>query len=72
MYFGTDPIALDKTGWKIIDAKRKVEGLPPVAETGPGDKFNNYWGQPQHIEIGGQLGLGEFSDDKIQLKKFTV
>ena len=48
------------------------EGLPPVAETGPGDKFNNYWGQPQHIEIGGQLGLGEFSDDKIQLKKFTV
>jgi uncharacterized protein (DUF362 family) len=72
MYFGSDPIALDKTGWRVIDAKRKLEGLPPVAETGPGDKFNNYWGQPQHIELGGKLGLGEFDDANIELKKFTV
>lgn len=72
MYFGTDPIALDKTGWRVIDAKRKLEGLPPVAETAPGDKFNNYWGQPQHIELGSQIGLGIFDDKKIELKKFSV
>jgi hypothetical protein len=72
MYFGTDPVALDKIGWKVIDAKRKLEGLPPVAETAPGDRFNNYWGQPQHIELAGQLGLGVFADDKIDLRKITV
>ena len=72
MYFGTDPIALDKIGWKVIDAKRKMEGLPPVAETGPEDKFNNYWGQVQHIELGSQLGLGRFDDKDIELKKFSV
>jgi len=72
MYFGTDPVALDKTGWRVIDAKRKLEGLPPVAETGPGDPFNNYWGQPQHIELAGQLGLGVFADDEIELKKISV
>jgi hypothetical protein len=49
-----------------------MEGLPPVAETGPGDKFNNYWGQVQHIELGSQLGLGMFDDKDIVLKKFSV
>lgn len=72
MYFGTDPVALDKTGWKIIDAKRATVGLPPVAETAPGDKFNNYWGQPEHIELAGNLGLGVFADDKIEVKKYSL
>ena len=72
MYFGTDPVALDKTGWQVVEAKRKLEGLPPTSQTGPGDKFNHYWGQPEHIELAGNLGLGIFADDKIDLKKFTV
>jgi uncharacterized protein (DUF362 family) len=72
LFFGTDPVAIDKTGWKIIDAKRAQEGLPPVAETAPGDPYNNYWGQPEHIELAGNLGLGVFADDKMELKKFSL
>jgi len=72
MYFGTDPVALDKTGWQVVDAKRKQEGLPPVAETGPDDRFNHYWGQPQHIELASKLGLGVFDDDKLDVKRFSV
>jgi hypothetical protein len=72
MYFGTDPVALDKIGWQIVDAKRKQEGLPPVAETGPGDRFNHYWGQPQHIELASKLSLGVFDDAKLDVKRFSV
>jgi hypothetical protein len=31
MYFAADPVALDKTGWKVIDAKRAEMGMAPVA-----------------------------------------
>ncbi|MCC6590754.1 MAG: DUF362 domain-containing protein [Bryobacterales bacterium] len=72
MFFGTDPVAMDRTGWKIIDAKRAKEGLPPVAETAPGDRFNNYWGQPEHIQLAGNLGLGIFDDKKIDLRNLKV
>jgi len=72
MYFGTDPVALDKIGWQVVEARRKQEGLPPVAETPPGDRFNNYWGQPQHIELASKLGLGVFEDAKLDVKRFFV
>ena len=72
MYFGTDPVALDKIGWQVVDAKRKQEGLPPVAETGPDDRFNHYWGQPQHIELASKLGLGVFDDAKLDVKRLSV
>ena len=31
MYFATDPVALDKTGWKAIDKKRAEVGVAPIA-----------------------------------------
>jgi hypothetical protein len=34
LFFATDPVALDHVGWDIIDAKRVLEGLPPVAHMG--------------------------------------
>jgi hypothetical protein len=55
-----------------VDEKRKQEGLPPVAETGPGDRFNHYWGQPQHIELASKLSLGVFDDAKLDVKRFSV
>jgi uncharacterized protein (DUF362 family) len=72
MYFATDPVALDKTGWKIIDAKRAEKGMAPVAESKP-DKFSTFLNcQVEHIEIAGSLGLGVFDDKKIQVKRFTL
>lgn len=72
LYFGTDPVALDKTGWQVIDRKRKQVGMAPIALAKPDNSSHYLNCQVEHIEIAGQLGLGEFSDDKIQLKQIRL
>jgi Domain of unknown function (DUF362) len=72
LYFGTDPVALDKTGWKVIDAKRQQVGMAPIALSKPDNVSRFLNCQVEHIEIAGQLGLGEFSDDKIQVKQVRL
>jgi Domain of unknown function (DUF362) len=72
MYFGTDPVALDKTGWKVIDAKRRERGMAPVALSKP-DRDSEYLNcQVEHIEIAGMLQLGEFSDEKIDVRRVRL
>jgi len=72
LYFGTDPVALDKTGWKAIDAKRKQMGMEPIALSKP-DKASQFLNcQVEHIEIAGMLQLGEFSDDKIHVQQVRL
>ncbi len=72
MYFGTDPVALDKVGWKVIDEKRIEKGMVPVAFA-KADRENRFsHPQVEHIELAGILGLGEFDDSKIQLKRFDL
>jgi hypothetical protein len=65
LYLATDPVALDHLEWNIIDAKRKEEGLPPVAATGklaldPFGAEGFDVRQPQHIALAANLGLGLF------------
>ncbi|HEY2018316.1 MAG TPA: DUF362 domain-containing protein [Bryobacteraceae bacterium] len=72
MYFATDPVALDKTGLKAIDAKRAEVGMASVALSKP-DKDSNYFNcQVEHIEIAGSLGLGVFNDSKIDVRRFAL
>jgi hypothetical protein len=72
LYFGTDPVALDKTGWKAIDAKRQAMGMAPVALSKP-DKDSHYLNcQVEHIEIAGMMGLGQFQDDKIEVRQVKL
>jgi Domain of unknown function (DUF362) len=72
LYFGTDPVALDKTGWKVIDAKRKEMGMAPVAVSKP-DSDSHYLNcQVEHIEIAGMMGLGNFDDERISLKQVRL
>jgi uncharacterized protein DUF362 len=72
MYFGTDPVALDKTGWKVIDEKRDDEGLLPVVES-KASRVNRFsFPQIEHIELAGVLGLGEFDDARIDVKRFDL
>ncbi len=72
MYFATDPVALDKTGLKAIDAKRKQVGMLPIALSKP-DKVSTFLNcQVEHIEIAGTLGLGVFDDSKIDVKHFSL
>jgi hypothetical protein len=72
MYFATDPVALDKVGWKAIDAKRALQGMAPVALSKP-DKDSTFLNcQVEHIEIAGQLGLGVFDDKKIDVRRVKL
>ena len=72
MYFATDPVALDKVGLKVIDAKRQQVGMLPIALSKP-DKDSHFLNcQVEHIEIAGNLGLGVFDDAKIDLKRFSL
>jgi uncharacterized protein (DUF362 family) len=72
MYFATDPVAMDKTGLAAIDQERKQRGMESIALSKP-DNASHYLNcQVEHIEIAGQLGLGVFDDDKIQVKRFNL
>jgi uncharacterized protein (DUF362 family) len=72
MYFSTDPVALDKTGLKVIDAKRESAGMQSIALSKP-DNASRYLNcQVEHIEIAGQLGLGTFDDKKIDVRRFNL
>jgi uncharacterized protein (DUF362 family) len=73
LYFATDPVALDRIGWKAIDEKRAQAGMSAVAEARPDPPFSNFLRrQPEHIEIAGALGLGEWNESRIALKRFDL
>jgi uncharacterized protein (DUF362 family) len=65
MYFATDPVALDRIGWDAIDAQRIAVGRKPLAEDLPDQWSTFIRRQPEHAEIAGALGLGEFDRAKI-------
>lgn len=72
MYFGTDPVALDKTGWKAIDKKRVEVGRLPIALLKPDEDSQWLNAQVEHIELASNFGLGVFDDDKITLKRIEL
>jgi len=72
LYFATDPVALDKTGLKVIDAKRKEAGMLPLALAKPDSDSHYLNSQIEHIEIAGMLGLGVFDDAKIDVRRFSL
>ncbi len=72
LYFGTDPVALDHIGLKAIDAKRVAVGMKATIDDTP-DKFDTFvHKQPEHIELAGAFGLGEFDEKKIDLRKIRI
>ena len=72
MYFATDPVALDKTGWRVIDKKRAEVGVPSIALLKPDEDSKWLNCQVEHIELAGNMGLGVFDDEKIRLKKIDL
>lgn len=72
LYFATDPVALDHIGWEVIDAKRLSLGMKKLVEDTP-DEFSTFvHRQPEHVEIAGALGLGEWDRAKIDLRQLKV
>jgi uncharacterized protein (DUF362 family) len=72
IYLATDPVAVDKTGWKALDAKRAEMGLASIALSKPDRVSRRLNCQPEHIEIAGALGLGEFDDSKIDVRAIDL
>jgi uncharacterized protein (DUF362 family) len=72
LFFGTDPVALDKTGLKVIDAKRQEVGMASIALSKPDGASHFLNAQVEHIEIAGMLQLGEFDDSKIQVNRIKL
>jgi uncharacterized protein (DUF362 family) len=72
LYFATDPVALDRIGWKVIDEKRLQQGMAPIAEARPDQHSTFLRRQPEHIELAGALGLGEWDEKKIEVKRFEL
>ncbi len=72
LWFATDPVAVDRIGWDVIDAKRAQEGLPPVALAPPNQNEGFIQRQPQYIEVCGAIGLGVYHREKIDLRKVAL
>lgn len=72
LYFGTDPVALDRTGWNVLDMKRGQMGMQPIALAAADSDSNFVRMQPEHVEIAGMLGLGESDETKIDLRRIRL
>jgi uncharacterized protein (DUF362 family) len=73
----TDPVALDKIGWELVDAERKRRGLAAVARCGRMGVHEPYpeafdMRQPQHIDLAGALGLGVYERARIQHRRIEL
>lgn len=72
LYFATDPVALDHVGWRVIDEKRVASGKKILMEDLP-DRFSTFvHRQPEHVEIAGAMGLGEWNWEKIDLRRINL
>lgn len=72
MYLATDPVALDKTGWKEIDRKRADVGRAPIALLKPDQDSRWLNAQVEHIELASNFGLGVFDDELIDLRRIEI
>ncbi|CAN5924267.1 hypothetical protein BH11MYX4_BH11MYX4_50500 [soil metagenome] len=69
LFFATDPVSLDRVGWKILDDQRVKMGLAPLAQCGTKltnggmEAFDER--QPQHVLAAGAAGLGVADLERI-------
>jgi hypothetical protein len=76
LFFATDPVAMDHVAWRIVDAKRKEKGLPPVGAVGKlgldADREGFDIRQPQHIRLAANLGLGIFEFNSPKGRRHSI
>ena len=64
VYVTTDPVAMDTTGWDIVDKARATFNLKPLAE----DRGRT----PSYIQGAADLGLGIADRNAISVKEITI
>jgi uncharacterized Fe-S center protein len=63
IYASTDPVALDRVGWKVIDDERKRRGGMTLEAAGR---------SPRYIERAAELGIGVYDWNDIELRQVTI
>ncbi len=63
VYIATDPVAMDRYGWHILDEERKSRGLKTLADAKR---------EPKYIQTAAELGLGVFDMNQIRVKEVTI
>jgi uncharacterized protein (DUF362 family) len=63
VYVTTDPVAMDATGWDIVEKLRSQLGLKTLTDVGR---------EPAYIKAAADLGLGVFDRSKIQVKEVVI
>lgn len=63
VFFTTDPVAMDKLAWEMIDEFRKAKRKRPLHKTRK---------KPTHVATAAGLGLGTDDRTKIKVKKLKV
>ena len=65
-------MALDHICRKAIDEKRVAMDMKTIANDRP-DKYSTFWNrQPEHVEIAGAMGLGEWDESKIDIRRIRL
>ena len=83
IYFGTDPVAIDRVELDIVEAKRKEMGAISLWDRSPENLApetvyvenpckNLFIREPEHILYAGALGLGVYELEKIRLRQINV
>jgi uncharacterized protein (DUF362 family) len=83
IYFGTDPVAIDRVELDIVEAKRKEMGAVSLWDRSPENlapetvyienpRKNLFIREPEHIQVAGSLGLGVCELEKIRLSQINV
>jgi len=69
LWMGTDPVALDTIGYRVIDAKRVAEGLPRLKDT------PSYSGPPRpvdQVDLAAAKGLGVCDLERIKIERIDL
>ncbi len=82
IFFGTDPVAMDRLLIDVIEEKRKQENAVSIwdrtkTHLQPGTEptkpnFNHFVREPGHIEMAANMGLGEYDKAKIKRTDITL
>lgn len=83
MYFGTDPVAIDRIELDVVEAKRQEMGAVSLWDRSPynlapeevyakNPHRNLFIREPDHIRYAGTLGLGVYDLGEIRLRQVNV
>lgn len=85
IFFGTDPVAIDRLLLDIIEEKRRAEGARSIWDRSPDSlRMNNETArdddpdvnilirEPGHVEYASDLGLGVYDRTRIRVEEITL